>query len=142
MASDLTARLDGHHLYGSVRLDGRRVPFKGDRGNVRAWLRLRDHWCGLGLVLRSGRVPGIGGSAAITKGTRTAQPLKAVGTDRDTVGRIQDRKDRDLRCVSSLRSEFGREPRLSVADGEAATAARYRGNGARRLSLKASEALA
>ncbi|PBC79305.1 dTDP-glucose 4,6-dehydratase [Streptomyces sp. TLI_235] len=146
----------GHHqfpekvvpLFTTNLLDGRKVPLYGDGGNVRDWLHVSDHCHGIDLVLRggrAGRVYNIGGGTEISNKELTALLLEAAGAGWDMVEHVEDRKGHDLRYsldISRIREELGYEPRVSFADGLAATIAWYRENRAWWEPLKVRAALA
>ncbi|MFJ3233530.1 dTDP-glucose 4,6-dehydratase [Streptomyces sp. NPDC086787] len=121
-------------LFITSLLDGRDVPLYGDGRNSRDWLHVSDHCRAIDLVLHGGR-PGevyhIGGGTELTNHKLTGLLLDAVGADWDRVQHVADRPGHDLRYSlddSKIREELGYVPRVSFAEGLAATVAWYRAN--------------
>ncbi|WP_405489870.1 dTDP-glucose 4,6-dehydratase [Streptomyces sp. NBC_00096] len=141
----------GHHqfpekvipLFVTNLMDGRKVPLYGDGGNVRDWLHVSDHCRGIDLVMRKGRageVYNIGGGVELTNKELTGVLLEAAGLGWDMVERVADRKGHDLRYsidIGKIGSELGYAPRVTFAEGIAATVDWYRGNRAWWEPLKA-----
>ncbi|WP_189077202.1 dTDP-glucose 4,6-dehydratase [Mangrovihabitans endophyticus] len=112
-------------------LDGRTVPLYGDGGNVRDWLHVDDHCRALALLLAGGR-PGetyhIGGGTEITNRELTGRLLALTGRDWSSVVPVEDRKGHDRRYsldITKISRELGYAPRITFADGLAATVSWY-----------------
>ena len=120
-------------LFVSNLLDGRQVPLYGDGGNVRDWIHVDDHCRGIQLVLERGepgRVYHINGNAELTNAELTQALLDACGAGWDMVRHVEDRKGHDRRYSldDSLLRSMNYQPRVSFADGLAATVQWYREN--------------
>ncbi|MEV5772492.1 dTDP-glucose 4,6-dehydratase [Streptomyces antimycoticus] len=128
-------------------MDGRKVPLYGDGSHVRDWLHVSDHCRGIALALdrgRAGEVYHIGGGAEVSNKELTSMLLEATGQGWDMVEHVADRKGHDLRYsldISKIRKELGYEPRISFADGLAATVRWYGDNRAWWEPLKRKAAL-
>ena len=119
-------------LFVTNLLDGRKVPLYGDGLNVRDWLHVDDHCRGIQLVAEKGRdgeVYNIGGGTELTNRDLTHRLLAAVGAGPEMIEPVADRLGHDRRyCVdwSKIADELGYAPRVSFAEGLAATVAWYR----------------
>ncbi|MBB6378928.1 dTDP-glucose 4,6-dehydratase [Pseudonocardia eucalypti] len=118
-------------LFVSNLLDGRKVPLYGDGLNVRDWLHVDDHCQGIALVAERGR-PGeiynIGGGTELTNRELTRILLEATGNDWSMVEPVADRLGHDRRYSvdhTKIATELGYAPRVSFAEGIAATVAWY-----------------
>jgi dTDP-glucose 4,6-dehydratase len=118
-------------LFVTNLLDGREVPLYGDGGNVRDWLHVDDHCCGIQLVLdggRAGEVYHVGGGTELSNKQLTELLLQACGADWSRVRSVPDRLGHDRRyCVdvAKIRAELGYEPRVDFASGLAETVRWY-----------------
>lgn len=134
-------------LFTTHLLEGKKVPLYGDGGNVRDWLHVSDHCHAIELVLRGGRageVYHIGGGSEITNKELTGMLLEATGHGWDMVREVPDRKGHDRRYsldITKIQRELGYRPRISFADGLAATVDWYRDNRAWWEPLKSRAAL-
>ncbi|MFJ9867867.1 dTDP-glucose 4,6-dehydratase [Streptomyces sp. NPDC101165] len=145
----------GHHqfpekvipLFITQLIDGQKVPLYGDGANVRDWLHVSDHCRAIELVLRGGRageVYHIGGGTEITNKELTGMLLEATGRGWEMVQQVPDRRGHDRRYsldITKIQEELGYRPRISFAEGLAATVDWYRENRAWWEPLKARAAL-
>ena len=120
-------------LFVTNLLDGLQVPLYGDGGNVRDWIHVDDHCCGIQLVLEEGepgRVYNINGNAELTNVELTRALLDACGAGWDMVRHVEDRKGHDRRYSldDSLLRGMGYQPRAAFANGLASTVQWYRDN--------------
>ena len=119
-------------LFVTNLLDGRKVPLYGDGLNVRDWLHVDDHCRGIQMVAEKGRdgeVYNIGGGTELTNRDLTHRLLAAVDAGPEMIEPVADRLGHDRRyCVdwSKIADELGYAPRVSFAEGLAATVAWYR----------------
>ncbi|GAA4959937.1 hypothetical protein GCM10023238_28580 [Streptomyces heliomycini] len=75
---------EGHPLFVTNLLDGKKVPLYGDGGNVRDWLHIDDHVQGIELVRtkgRAGEIYNIGGGTELSNKELTGLLLEACGAD-------------------------------------------------------------
>ncbi|MFJ1610597.1 dTDP-glucose 4,6-dehydratase [Streptomyces sp. NPDC088253] len=134
-------------LFTTRLIEGKKVPLYGDGGNVRDWLHVSDHCRAIELVLRGGRageVYHIGGGREITNKELTGMLLEAAGHGWEMVQQVPDRRGHDRRYsldITKIQRELGYRPRISFAEGLAATVAWYRDNRAWWEPLKARAAL-
>ncbi|MGW7755559.1 dTDP-glucose 4,6-dehydratase [Streptomyces violaceusniger] len=121
-------------LFVTHLMDGRKVPLHGDGSHVRDWLHVSHHCRGIALALgqgQAGEVYHIGGGTEVSNKELTSMLLEATGQGWDMVEHVEDRKGHDLRHsldISKIRKELGYEPRISFADGLAATVRWYEDN--------------
>jgi dTDP-glucose 4,6-dehydratase len=119
-------------LFATNLLDGRPVPLYGDGLNVRDWLHVDDHCAAIALVAERG-VPGeiynIGGGTELTNRELTGMLLEATGRDWSMVEPVADRLGHDRRYSvdhTKIATELGYRPRVTMAEGLAATVDWYR----------------
>src|SRR3954453_8130395 len=120
-------------LFVTNLLDGQKVPLYGEGANVRDWLFVDDHCCGIQLVVEHG-APGefynIGGGRELSNRELTAKLLAATGRDWSFVQPIIDPRGggHDLRYSVDYAktAALGYAPRMSFEDGLALTVAWYR----------------
>ena len=119
-------------LFVTNLLDGRRVPLYGDGLNVRDWLHVDDHCCGIQLVAEKGR-PGeiynIGGGTELTNRELAGRLLAALGADESMIEPVADRKGHDRRYSvnwTKIAYELGYAPQVPFVEGLAATVDWYR----------------
>jgi dTDP-glucose 4,6-dehydratase len=114
-------------------LDGGTVPLYGDGGNVREWIHVDDHCRGIQLAAErgeAGRVYHVGGDVELVNKELTSMLLDACGAGWESVEYVEDRKGHDRRYSlddSALRA-LGYAPRMTIADGLAATVRWYAAN--------------
>jgi dTDP-glucose 4,6-dehydratase len=114
-------------------LDGGTVPLYGDGGNVREWIHVDDHCRGIQLAGErgeAGRVYHVGGDVELVNKELTSMLLDACGAGWESVEYVEDRKGHDRRYSlddSALRA-LGYAPRMTIADGLAATVRWYAAN--------------
>ncbi|WP_297047600.1 dTDP-glucose 4,6-dehydratase [uncultured Desulfovibrio sp.] len=126
-------------------LAGRKLPVYGTGAQIRDWLHVEDHVRALLLVLARGRVGetyAVGGSneqrnidvvRAICGHLETLAPRKPAGVRRyeDLITLVADRPGHDGRYAidaGKIRRELGWRPRVSFAEGLAATVRWYLDN--------------
>ncbi|MEH6781430.1 MAG: dTDP-glucose 4,6-dehydratase [Rhodoglobus sp.] len=121
-------------LFVTNLIDGKHVPLYGEGNNVRDWLHVDDHCCGIALVVtggRAGEIYNIGGGTELTNKELTQLLLDHTGTDWSSVDRVEDRLGHDLRYsvdISKIQSELGYEPQVPFESGLANVVQWYRDN--------------
>jgi len=81
-------------------MECKKVPVYGSGLNVRDWIYVEDHCCGIDFVFnhgRSGEIYNIGGGSELTNLEITHRILKMVGQDDSMIEYVEDRKGHDLR---------------------------------------------
>lgn len=81
-------------------LEGKKVPLYGKGQNVRDWIFVLDHCCGIDAVLHKGKIGEIynmGGNSEKTNLQITKIILKAFGKDETSIEYVKDRPGHDLR---------------------------------------------
>jgi dTDP-glucose 4,6-dehydratase len=118
-------------LFATNALDSLQLPVYGDGQNVRDWIHVDDNCAAVDVVLRSGtpgEVYNIGGGNERTNMEITRLVLQATGRNDELIRYVGDRPGHDRRySVDAAKTRaLGWEPRISFADGIAATVAWYR----------------
>jgi dTDP-glucose 4,6-dehydratase len=120
-------------LFVTNLLDGLKVPLYGDGRNIRGWIHVDDHCRGIQLVLERGEPTGIyhiNGDAELSNLELTQAILDCCGAGWDMVQAVPDRKGHDRRysLEDAVLRARGYAPRISFAEGLAATVRWYAGN--------------
>jgi dTDP-glucose 4,6-dehydratase len=120
-------------LFATNLLDGSPVALYGDGGNVRGWIHVDDHCCGIQLALERGepgRVYHINGDVELSNRELTEAILDKCGASWSDVVPVEDRKAHDRRyCLDdSLLRSMGYAPLTPFSDGLKATIEWYAGN--------------
>lgn len=121
-------------LFVTNLLDGKNVPLYGDGLNVRDWLHVDDHCCGIQLVADRGRVGeiyNIGGGTELSNRELTERLLAAVGAGWERVEPVEDRKGHDRRYsvdITKINKELGYTPLKTFDEGLAETVRWYTEN--------------
>ena len=115
-------------------IEGKKVPLYGNGLNVRDWLHVDDHCCGIALALtkgRAGEVYNIGGGTELTNVELTHKILKAMGVGEEFIQPVEDRKGHDLRYsvdISKINKELGFSPQVNFEEGLEQTINWYKNN--------------
>lgn len=115
-------------------LEDRPLPVYGDGQNVRDWIHVEDHCCGIFSVLRHGHpgeVYNLGGEAEMANLDVVKGILRIIGKPEDLIEFVPDRPGHDFRYamdITKARSELGWFPRWSFANGLEATVQWYLDN--------------
>lgn len=81
-------------------MEGMKVPVYGSGLNIRDWIYVDDHCCGIDFVQNhghSGEIYNIGGGSELTNLEITHRILKMLGKDDSMIRYVEDRKGHDLR---------------------------------------------
>ncbi len=117
-------------------MKGEPLPVYGDGLNVRDWIHVRDHCCGLDAALRKGRsgeAYNFGGDAERTNLQIVKAILEQVGADPGLITFVEDRLGHDRRYAvdaTKAKEELSWAPLVEFAEGLAETIAWYGENGA------------
>jgi dTDP-glucose 4,6-dehydratase len=115
-------------------IEGKKVPLYGNGLNIRDWLHVDDHCCGIALALtkgRAGEVYNIGGGTELTNVELTHKILKAMGVGKEFIQPVEDRKGHDLRYsvdISKINKELGYSPQVNFEEGLLQTINWYKNN--------------
>ena len=115
-------------------IEGKKVPLYGNGLNVRDWLHVDDHCCGIALALtkgRAGEVYNIGGGTELTNVELTHKILEAMGVGKEFIQPVEDRKGHDLRYsvdISKINKELGYSPQVNFEEGLLQTINWYKNN--------------
>jgi dTDP-glucose 4,6-dehydratase len=115
-------------------MEGRPLPVYGDGLQVRDWLYVDDHCCGILAALergREGEIYNIGGNRALTNRAVIERVLEMVGAPRTLIQTVADRPGHDRRYAlrsEKIAHETGFVPEVSFEAGLARTVQWYRDN--------------
>ena len=117
-------------------MKGESLPVYGDGLNVRDWIHVRDHCCGLDAALRKGRsgeAYNFGGDAERTNLQIVRAILEQTGANPGLITFVEDRLGHDRRYAvdaTKAKEELSWAPLVEFAEGLAETIAWYGENGA------------
>ena len=120
----------------SNAMKGDPLPVYGDGLNVRDWIHVRDHCCGLDAALRKGRsgeAYNFGGDAERTNLQIVKAILEHTGADPGLVSFVEDRLGHDRRYAvdaTKAKEELSWAPLVEFEEGLAETIGWYGANGA------------
>jgi dTDP-glucose 4,6-dehydratase len=121
-------------LFVTNLIDERKVPLYGDGMNIRDWLHVDDHCCGIQLVLeggRSGEIYNIGGGTELTNRDLTTLILQAFECGEEMVQPVEDRLGHDRRYSvnwQKINTELGYAPTKTLEDSLEEVIHWYRNN--------------
>jgi dTDP-glucose 4,6-dehydratase len=121
-------------LFVTNLIDERKVPLYGDGMNIRDWLHVDDHCCGIQLVLeggRSGEIYNIGGGTELTNRDLTTLILQAFECGEEMVQPVEDRLGHDRRYSvnwQKINTELGYAPTKTLEDSLEEVIHWYRSN--------------
>ncbi len=120
----------------SNAMKGEPLPVYGDGLNVRDWIHVRDHCCGLDAALRKGRsgeAYNFGGDAERTNLQIVNAILEQTGADPGLITFVEDRLGHDRRYAvdaTKAKQELSWAPLVEFGEGLTETIAWYGENGA------------
>jgi dTDP-glucose 4,6-dehydratase len=115
-------------------LEGKKIPVYGTGENIRDWIHVLDHCRAVDTILRKGKVGEtycVGGDAEKTNLEITNKVLELMGSDKNMIEYVEDRKGHDKRYAvdfSKIKSELDWEPEVSFEDGIKETVEWYKDN--------------
>jgi dTDP-glucose 4,6-dehydratase len=122
-------------LFVTNALLGKPLPLYGDGRNVRSWVHVDDHSCGVLAVCERGRVGevyNIGPDDAEVPNIAVAESIvTTLGVSMELIQPVKDRLAHDRRYAVSyekIASELGFKPKISFAEGLGETIKWYRSN--------------
>ncbi len=121
-------------LFITNALEDKALPLYGDGLNVRDWIHVDDHCRAIATVLlrgTTGRVYNVSATQEVSNREVCRSLLELLDKPWDLVRFVSDRPGHDRRYALSaerLRSELSWQPRISFAEGLAATVDWYRSN--------------
>jgi dTDP-glucose 4,6-dehydratase len=105
-------------LFVTNLIDNKKVPVYGSGLNVRDWLHVDDHCCGIHLALtkgKAGEAYNIGGGTELTNLELTDKILNIMGKGQESIEYVEDRKGHDLRYsvnITKISNELGYAPQV------------------------------
>ncbi len=104
-------------------LENKKVPLYGDGLNIRDWIHVDDHNCGVDLIIHKGKIGEtycLGGNTELTNKDLTFKILESLGKGEEMVEYVEDRAGHDRRYAidfSKIKNELGWEPEINFEDG-------------------------
>jgi len=115
-------------------IEGKKVTVYGEGKNVRDWIHVDDHNCGVDLILKKGKIGEtycLGGNSERSNIDMTKDILSLMGYGEEMIEYVADRLGHDLRYAidySKAKSDLGFEPKISLNEGLSATIEWYKNN--------------
>lgn len=115
-------------------MENKKVPVYGDGLQIRDWIHVDDHNCGVDLILHQGKIGEtycLGGNSEKANLEITRLILSTLGKGEEVIEHITDRKGHDRRYAidfSKIKNELGWQPEIKFEDGIKSTIEWYKNN--------------